>query len=32
VLEKGQEDDWFNSSFIVICAIVSAASFLAFVP
>jgi len=32
VLDKGQEDDWFNSSFIVICAIVSVASFLAFVP
>jgi DHA2 family multidrug resistance protein len=32
VLDKGQEDDWFKSTFIIVCAIVSAASFLAFVP
>ena len=32
VLDKGQEDDWFNSSFIVACAIISAVAFLAFVP
>lgn len=32
VLDKGQEDDWFNSSFIVVCAVVSALAFLAFVP
>ncbi len=23
VLDKGQEDDWFNSTFIIVCAIVS---------
>ncbi len=32
VLDKGQEDDWFNSGFIVSCAIVSGLAFLAFVP
>ena len=32
VLDKGQENDWFNSPFITICAIVSAFPFLAFVP
>ena len=32
VLDKGQENDWFNSPFITICAIVSGLSFLAFVP
>ena len=32
VLDKGQEDDWFKSSFIVVCAVVSAVSFLAFAP
>jgi DHA2 family multidrug resistance protein len=32
VLDKGQEDDWFNSSFIITCAIVSFVAFLAFVP
>jgi DHA2 family multidrug resistance protein len=32
VLDKGQEDDWFNSSFITGCAIASALGFLAFVP
>jgi MFS transporter, DHA2 family, multidrug resistance protein len=32
VLDKGQEDDWFKSNFIVLCAVVSAVSFLAFVP
>ncbi len=32
VLDKGQEDDWFKSTFIVSCAIVSGLSFLAFVP
>ncbi len=28
VLDKGQQDDWFNSSFIVTCAVVSALSLL----
>ena len=32
VLDKGQESDWFNSSFIVGCAVVSSLAFLAFVP
>ncbi len=32
VLDKGQEDDWFNSPFIMICAVVSGLSFLAFAP
>ncbi len=32
VLDKGQEDDWFKSPFITICAAVSVLSFLAFVP
>jgi MFS transporter, DHA2 family, multidrug resistance protein len=32
VLDKGQEDDWFTSSFIVTFAVISALSFLAFVP
>jgi MFS transporter, DHA2 family, multidrug resistance protein len=32
VLDKGQEDDWFNSSFIVSSAIISGLAFLAFVP
>ena len=32
VLDKGQEDDWFNSGFIVSCAIVSGLAFLVFVP
>ena len=32
VLDKGQEDDWFKSPFITICAGVSVLSFLAFVP
>jgi DHA2 family multidrug resistance protein len=32
VLDKGQEDDWFNSGFITICAVVSATAFLAFLP
>jgi MFS transporter, DHA2 family, multidrug resistance protein len=32
VLDKGQEDDWFNSIFITACAAISAISFLAFVP
>ena len=32
VLDKGQEKDWFNSNFIVISALVSGLSFLAFVP
>ncbi len=31
-LDKGQEDDWFNSTFIIACTVVSAVSFLAFVP
>lgn len=28
VLDKGQQDDWFNSSFILTCAVVSAVSLL----
>ncbi len=32
VLDKGQEDDWFNSGFILVCTIVSAVSFVAFLP
>ena len=32
VLDKGQEDDWFHSPFITVCAVVSGLSFLAFVP
>jgi len=32
VLDKGQEDDWFNSGFITLCALFSALGFLAFVP
>jgi DHA2 family multidrug resistance protein len=32
VLDKGQEDDWFNSGFITGCAIASAIGLLAFVP
>jgi DHA2 family multidrug resistance protein len=32
VLDKGQEDDWFNSSFIMVSTIVSGLAFLAFVP
>jgi MFS transporter, DHA2 family, multidrug resistance protein len=32
VLDKGQEDDWLNSNFIVMCAAISFVSFLAFVP
>jgi DHA2 family multidrug resistance protein len=32
VLDKGQEDDWFQSNFIVIFAIVSAISFAIFIP
>jgi len=32
VLDKGQQDDWFHSTFIVRCAIVAGLSFLAFVP
>ena len=32
VLDKGQEDDWFKSQFIVTCALISGVSFLAFVP
>ena len=32
VLDKGQEDDWFDSPFITVCAVVSGLSFLAFVP
>ena len=32
VLDKGQEDDWFNSPFIAACAVIAALSFLAFVP
>ncbi|HEY7301689.1 MAG TPA: DHA2 family efflux MFS transporter permease subunit [Xanthobacteraceae bacterium] len=32
VLDKGQREDWFQSSFIVAFAIVSAVSFVIFVP
>jgi MFS transporter, DHA2 family, multidrug resistance protein len=32
VLDKGQEDDWFNSQFILGCVIISGLSFLAFLP
>jgi MFS transporter, DHA2 family, multidrug resistance protein len=32
VLDKGQEDNWFDSSFIVVCAIISGLSFITFVP
>ncbi|HZZ59563.1 MAG TPA: DHA2 family efflux MFS transporter permease subunit [Roseiarcus sp.] len=32
VLDKGQEDDWFNSTFIMACALASGLSFLVFVP
>jgi MFS transporter, DHA2 family, multidrug resistance protein len=32
VLDKGQEDDWFASPFITTFAVISALSFLAFVP
>lgn len=31
VLDKGQQDDWFNSSFIITCAILSAAALLALI-
>ena len=32
VLDKGQEDDWFNSSFIICTAAVSGLAFLLFIP
>jgi MFS transporter, DHA2 family, multidrug resistance protein len=32
VLDKGQEDDWFASSFITIFAVISGVAFLIFVP
>ena len=32
VLDKGQEDVWFNSPFIVVCALISAVGFLALAP
>lgn len=32
VLDKGQEDDWFNSSFILICMAISGLALLAFTP
>ena len=32
VLDKGQREDWFESSFIIFFAVVSAVSFLVFVP
>jgi DHA2 family multidrug resistance protein len=32
VLDRGQEDDWFSSGFIITFAAISAVSFLAFVP
>lgn len=31
MLDRGQQDDWFNSSFIITCAIVSAVSIVAFI-
>ncbi|SNB66472.1 MFS transporter, DHA2 family, multidrug resistance protein [Arboricoccus pini] len=31
MLDRGQQDDWFNSSFIATCAIISAISVVAFV-
>ena len=31
VLDKGQEDDWFSSHFIVICAAVAATAFIALI-
>lgn len=31
VLDKGQQDDWFNSSFIITCSIASAVALLALV-
>jgi MFS transporter, DHA2 family, multidrug resistance protein len=32
VLDKGQEDDWFNSTFITVFAVISGLAFAAFVP
>jgi MFS transporter, DHA2 family, multidrug resistance protein len=32
VLDKGQEDDWFNSSFIIATASISGLAFVLFVP
>jgi MFS transporter, DHA2 family, multidrug resistance protein len=32
VLDRGQEDDWFQSGFIVSFAIISAVSFMLFIP
>ena len=32
VLDKGQEDDWFASGFIIGCAVISALALLLFVP
>jgi MFS transporter, DHA2 family, multidrug resistance protein len=32
VLDKGQEDDWFSSNFILFFATVSSVSFVLFVP
>ena len=32
VLDKGQREDWFESNFIIFFAVVSAVSFLVFVP
>lgn len=32
VLDKGQENDWFNSNAIVLAAMISGLAFLAFVP
>jgi MFS transporter, DHA2 family, multidrug resistance protein len=31
LLDKGQEDDWFGSSFIILMAIIAAASFVIFI-
>ena len=32
VLDKGEEDDWFGSTFITTFAVISAVSFLVFIP
>ncbi len=32
VLDRGQIDDWFHSTFIVTCATISACSFIFFIP
>ena len=32
VLDKGEEDDWFGSTFITVFAVISAVSFMIFIP